>query len=139
MKTSLSAAGLQDLSQPPLQLFDVTAAPLIEENRRLRAALHQARRESAASSRALGALSHELRSPLSAIIGFSQLLDTGDPLTERQRRFVRHIEVGGRHLSALINEVLDLSKNAGGEMEVEVSEVEMITIEAAPSPALGCF
>jgi signal transduction histidine kinase len=136
VKTSLSAAGHQDPSRPPFQLVDVTAAPLFEENHRLRAALDEAVRESAAKSRFLAAMSHELRTPLSSILGFSQLLDTGGPLTEKQRRFVRHIEVSGRHLLALINEVLDLSKVAAGELEVAISEVDVAEVVEITAEAL---
>lgn len=50
-------------------------------------------------------MSHELRTPLNAILGFSQLLDM-DELTADQRESVGHISHAGRHLLALINEVL---------------------------------
>jgi len=86
-----------------------------------------ATRESEAKSRFLASMSHELRTPLNSILGFAQLLDSASPgpLTERQKRYVGHIESSGRHLLALITDVLDLSKVAAGQMEVDLADVEL--------------
>jgi PAS domain S-box-containing protein len=85
------------------------------------------RHESEAKSRFVAAMSHELRTPLNSILGFSQLLAGGGTgeLNERQRRYVGHIESSGRHLLALINDVLDLSKVEAGQMEVELEPIEL--------------
>ncbi len=85
------------------------------------------RQESEAKSRFVAAMSHELRTPLNSILGFSQLLSSsgsGD-LNDRQQRYVGHIESSGRHLLALINDVLDLSKVEAGQMEVELEPIEL--------------
>ena len=89
-----------------------------------------ATRESEAKSRFLASMSHELRTPLNSILGFSQLLETGStgPLNDRQKRYVGHIESSGRHLLALITEVLDLSKVAAGQMEVDVEDVDLVPL-----------
>lgn len=60
----------------------------------------------------LGNLSHELRSPLNAIIGFSEVLasDSLPPDSPKREQFLQHIEKSGRHLLRLINDVLELSK-----------------------------
>src|SRR5258708_11504609 len=60
----------------------------------------------------LAIISHELRTPLTSIIGFAALLseETAGPLTQKQQRFVGHIKDCSRHLLALINEGLDLTK-----------------------------
>jgi PAS domain S-box-containing protein len=65
-----------------------------------------------AKSEFLSRMSHELRTPLNAILGFAQLLhsDVEQPLTPGQREDMAYIESAGRHLLALINGVLDLSK-----------------------------
>ena len=92
-----------------------------------RAHMETMRQESEAKSRFVAAMSHELRTPLNSILGFSQLLSgtgTGE-LNERQQRYVGHIESSGRHLLALINDVLDLSKVAAGQMEVELEPIEL--------------
>ncbi len=86
-----------------------------------------AERESAAKSRFLAAMSHELRTPLNSILGFSQLL--ADPafgaLSERQERYIGNIASSGSHLLDLINDVLDLSKVAAGQMGVELAIVPL--------------
>jgi signal transduction histidine kinase len=72
-------------------------------------------------------MSHELRTPLNAIIGFSELLQqrlSGD-LNERQMGYVEDVLGAGRHLLALINDMLDLSKVEAGRMELELGDVSL--------------
>ncbi len=68
----------------------------------------------------LANMSHELRTPLNSIIGFSDMLDREmfGPLTYKQKRYVANISKGGRHLLALINDILDLSKVEANKMEL---------------------
>ena len=72
-------------------------------------------------------MSHELRTPLNAVIGFSEVLEQGmvGALTERQVEFVRDIRESGRHLLALINDILDLAKVESGRMELDRSEYSL--------------
>jgi signal transduction histidine kinase len=67
-------------------------------------------------------MSHELRTPMHAIIGCSEiLLDPSLPVTEAERpQFLRDILTSGRHLLALINEVLDLSRIEAGRLELRI-------------------
>ena len=69
-------------------------------------------------------MSHELRTPLNAVIGFSDVLEQGmaGSLSDKQREFVRDIRESGRHLLALINDILDLAKVESGRMELDNSE-----------------
>jgi PAS domain S-box-containing protein len=85
------------------------------------------RRESEAKSRFLASMSHELRTPLNSILGFAQLMDgeVYGELNERQRRYLGHITSGGRHLLELVNDVLDLSKVAAGQMELAIESVPL--------------
>lgn len=65
----------------------------------------------------MASISHELRTPLHTIIGFAELLgeEADSPLTEKQSRFLHHIQSDSEHLLGLINNVLDLSQiEAGG-------------------------
>jgi PAS domain S-box-containing protein len=75
----------------------------------------------------LATMSHELRTPLNSIIGFSDLLaeQTAGPLTEKQERFVGHITESSRHLLALINDILDLSKIEAGRLELKYESFPM--------------
>jgi len=69
----------------------------------------------------LANMSHELRTPLNAVIGFAEVLGGqhfGD-LNARQVEYVEDIRSAGRHLLALINDVLDLAKVEAGRMDLE--------------------
>lgn len=65
----------------------------------------------------LATMSHELRTPLNSILGFSDVLVGSPNLTDRQRRYVTHIQSSGRNLLSLINDILDLAKIESGKME----------------------
>jgi len=69
----------------------------------------------------LASMSHELRTPLNAVIGFSEVLleRMFGELNERQEDYLRDILSSGRHLLALLNDVLDLSKVEAGQMELD--------------------
>jgi two-component system cell cycle sensor histidine kinase PleC len=80
----------------------------------------------AAKSDFLALMSHELRTPLNAIIGFSEVLGSemlgplGHP---RYREYAHDVHGAGRHLLALINDILDLSKAAAGKFELAYEEI----------------
>ena len=90
------------------------------------AALHQAallaEDANAAKSKFLAIVSHELRTPLNAVIGFSEIMHLqtfgklGDP---RYLEYAGHINKAGRHLLAIINDILDASKIEAGALELE--------------------
>jgi PAS domain S-box-containing protein len=75
----------------------------------------------------LANMSHELRTPLHGILAVSEtLLDQiRGPLNERQQKSVRLIEESGRHLLALINDLLDLSKIEAGKLELHLAAVSV--------------
>jgi PAS domain S-box-containing protein len=68
----------------------------------------------------LATFSHELRSPLNSIIGFSELLTTrlGELPQERLEEFSKNIHASGKHLQQIINDILDLSKIEAGKLEI---------------------
>lgn len=70
----------------------------------------------------LANMSHELRTPLNSIIGFSEVLESADALTSRQRRYATNIRKSGRLLLELINDILDLAKLEAGKMEIKPTE-----------------
>ncbi|WP_440947813.1 response regulator [Methanosarcina sp. T3] len=73
-----------------------------------------------AKSEFLATMSHELRTPLNSIIGFSDLMIAGNAgeISEKQKKFLGNISISGKHLLALINNILDISKIEAGKMEL---------------------
>ena len=91
------------------------------------AAKDEAERANRAKSDFLSRMSHELRTPLNAVLGFAQLLesDAEDPLSLLQHARVLELLRGGRHLLALINEVLDLSRIEAGALHLQLVAVSL--------------
>jgi signal transduction histidine kinase len=75
----------------------------------------------------LANMSHELRTPLNAILGIAQVLQVEAKLGKREDQLepLQRILSAGRHLLALINEILDLSKIEAGRMELELEAVAL--------------
>ena len=71
----------------------------------------------------LATFSHELRSPLNSIIGFSELLakDSPELPAATAREFMKNINASGRHLQQIINDILDLSRIEAGNMELHLA------------------
>lgn len=71
-------------------------------------------------------MSHEMRTPLSAILGFVSVLEMGGlNLTADQRRYLVRIRSGGKHLLELVNNVLDLAMVEAQSMTLEVTAVDV--------------
>ena len=77
-----------------------------------------------AKSEFLTNMNHELKTPLNAVIGFSEAMLEGlsGQLTGRQAEYLDYIYRGGKHLQRLIDDILDLSRMEAGKMELEISE-----------------
>lgn len=59
-------------------------------------------------------ISHDLRSPLTAIMGYVELLDRVGPLNDQQKQFVRHVQNSAQNITSLINDLLDLGRIEAG-------------------------
>ncbi len=102
---------------------------------RLATTVEALRSASAAKSDFVASMSHEFRTPLSAIIGFSELMsmeaNDGTQVTV-PLEWVDHIQRGGQHLLTLVNDVLDLARVEAGRLELrpEPLDVGLAVIEA---------
>jgi len=82
-------------------------------------------RANKAKSDFLSSMSHELRTPMNAIIGFAQILEYDDEMTEDQQDNVHEILKAGRHLLTLINEVLNLAQIESGRIDLSMEGIEL--------------
>src|SRR5207244_12871936 len=81
----------------------------------------------------LANISHELRTPLNAIIGFGEMMQyqiLGPIGVPAYKEYAEHIHESGKHLLALVEEMLDLSKVEAGKLEIE-------RVPTAPGPLLA--
>jgi signal transduction histidine kinase len=87
-------------------------------------AREEAEQANKVKSQFLATMSHELRTPLNAILNFSQFISSGmvGPVNEEQRELTEKIASSGKHLLALINDVLDISKIEAGAFKLFVEE-----------------
>ena len=76
------------------------------------------REKAKAKSYFFSTVSHDIRTPLNAIIGFSEMLKAGSKTEEERKQAIDSILVSGKTLLGLINDILDLSKLESGKMEI---------------------
>ena len=93
----------------------------LEQKTILREALSQANRANEAKSAFLSNMSHDIRTPMNAIIGFTVLLNKDAESPEKVREYTRKISASGHHLLSLINDVLDMSKIESGKTSLNIA------------------
>ncbi len=102
---------------------------LQEKNVELENARSVAEKANLAKSNFLSSMSHELRSPLNAILGFAQLMESDTPPpTPAQQESVAQILQAGWHLLKLINEILDLAKVESGQIPMSHEPVSLAEV-----------
>jgi PAS domain S-box-containing protein len=121
---SLSAIETEEGLVVSAAIRDVSDRKRIEQELRDKNA--QLEQLSRAKDTFLANMSHELRTPLNAIIGFTGtlLMELPGPLNADQTRQLRTVEHSGRHLLAIINDLLDLAKIESGSVELDLEPVD---------------
>jgi len=110
---------------------DITERKLLDQalnetNIKLESAKSIAEKANLAKSDFLSSMSHELRSPLNAILGFAQLIDSGSPpLTPRQKSNIDQILLAGWYLLDLVNEILDLALIESGKLLLSLEPMSL--------------
>jgi signal transduction histidine kinase len=99
-------------------------AELSRQNELLRRQAIQLEQASALKSQFLANMSHEFRTPLNAILGYTSMLLQGvfGAMSDSQRNSLSRVDTSGRHLLALINDILDISRIEAGKMPVHLAE-----------------
>ncbi|MEI6397663.1 MAG: response regulator, partial [Pseudomonadota bacterium] len=102
---------------------DLTGEKIAEE--RIQSALTSTERANRSKSEFLANISHEIRSPLTAILGYAEVLSRDKELVPAQLEYLMKIDTNARHLTALIDEILDLSKMESGKFEINFARTEL--------------
>lgn len=93
----------------------------------------EARAANEAKSRYLRSVSHEIRTPINALLGYADLLErgAGQPMGEDQLGYVQRVRHAAQHLLTLVNDILDLAKIESGAMTVATKPGELSDAAAA--------
>jgi signal transduction histidine kinase len=119
-----------EFSKTTVDLLKTFAAQsvLAIQNARLFSALHEKSLQveigSRHKSQFVANMSHELRTPLNAILGYTELVLDGiyGDIPARMREVMERVDVNGRHLLGLINDILDVAKMEAGQLQLEMAE-----------------
>ena len=106
---------------------DATAEKQAEKEQQdaLRSALAAAEHANKAKTVFLNSMSHDIRTPMNAILGFTALATAHLNNTEQVKGYLQKISVSGQHLLSLINDVLDMSRIESGTIKLENAEVHL--------------
>ena len=96
--------------------------------RQYEAQLEAERTANQAKSLFFSSVSHDIRTPLNAIIGFSELLERGVPDETERTRYISSIRSSGKVLARLVDDVLDLSKLESGKLEIIEEPTDVPTL-----------
>ena len=110
--------------------FNQLVARFIDAERGYRANLDRARAADRERAAFLAAVSHELRSPLNAILGFADILvqEVDGPLPAEVREEVEQIRGSGAHLLELINDILEFSALESGQLRLSRAPVDIVAL-----------
>ena len=122
-RTTAYHMNIQDVAKYIFVLSDRTQDQQMNQN--LQEALTIARSANEAKSSFLSNMSHDIRTPMNAIVGFSVLLEKDADKPEKVREYTRKISASSNHLLSLINNVLDMSKIESGKTSLNVDRFSL--------------
>ena len=96
-----------------------------KQKEELQTALASAEQASRAKTEFLNNMSHDIRTPMNAIVGFAGLASTHIDDREQVKDYLGKINVSSQHLLSLINDVLDMSRIESGKMTLEEADVDL--------------
>jgi PAS domain S-box-containing protein len=91
----------------------------------LRDALDRSEAASVAKSEFLANMSHEIRTPMNAVVGLANLLQMDDLPVQKQREFLRTLQLSAQHLLQLINDLLDISRLESNQVQLDRTPFRM--------------
>lgn len=94
----------------------------------LRAAVNAAEAASNSKSKFLSSMSHDMRTPMNAIIGLATLLEKNAEDVKRVRNYAKKITASSQHLLGIINDILDMNKIESGKVKLNIGEFNLATI-----------
>jgi signal transduction histidine kinase len=108
--------------------FNVMASELERGRRELEEQNERLRESEQAKSELVGIVSHEVRTPLAGVLGFTSLLLNRQVDEAAQRRYLEIIDAQGRRLSALLDDFLDVQRLEEGRLELGAERVDMVEL-----------
>lgn len=113
------------LNSAIVNLMEAVATTLGETLQRNAAV--KARNESDVKSRALSTVSHEMRNPLNAMVGFTGLLLSGSagPINTKQHDYLKRVDDASHHLLSLVNDYLELARIMAGSLPLMIEDVQV--------------
>lgn len=98
---------------------------LDKKNTELAHAVSVAEDASKAKTDFLANMSHDIRTPMNAIVGITSLMEHEPGMTDKMETYIQKVQLSSRHLLGLINDILDMSRIESNEVELNVEEVSL--------------
>ena len=115
-----------------MQLLIRRVADRIQENEKLEARLTAAEDASRAKTFFLSNMSHDIRTPLNAVLGYTTLARKDGRSLEEIGEYLNKIDIAGHQLLAIVNDVLEMSRIESGKMELQPEPIDIEdTVRAA--------
>ena len=122
-------ANIREETRQMLRGYHADVTDIVREDHEQKEALAQAltaaEHANHAKTEFLNNMSHDIRTPMNAIVGFTSLAESHMDNPEQVRDYLDKISVSSQHLLSLINDVLDMSRIESGKMTIEESEVHL--------------